>query len=109
MNTREIKVAKEFHILEKVQKLELELLNVCGVTKVEFDLYGFYDNLNQVIFLTKYHIPVNEKEYFQYRKQLKNKVLVVARDNGLTRTEDRIEDYGEHFYFVTKCDRSWLK
>jgi len=108
MRLREKNIAEKFNILDKVQKLEFDLLNIEGVTEVEFDLCGFYDNMNQVIFLTKYDITVNIKDYFQKREQLINKVIDVSKANGLERTEDRIEDYGEHFYFVMKHDKNWL-
>jgi len=109
MRLRDKNIAEKFNILDKVQKLESDLLNIEGVTKVEFDLCGFYDNMNQVIFLTKYSIPVNENEnYFEKRRQLINKVIDISKTNGLERTEDRIEDYGEHFYFVMKHDKNWL-
>ena len=43
----------------------------------------------------------------EIRKQLINDVIKVANNNGLRRTEDRIEDYGEHFYFVMKYGKEW--
>lgn len=109
MRNREMKTAKEFNIINNVENLKNKLLQVNRVTEVEFDLDGFYDNMNQVIFLTKYDIPVNIENYFDERKQLINEVINIANNNGLNRTEDRIEDYGEHFYFVMKCNDSWTK
>lgn len=107
MRERERKTAQQFNILDKVEKLEKGLLIVDGVTEVIFDLDGFYDNMNQVIFLIKYDIPVSDTEYYNKCKQLINNVITVAMENGLKRTEDRIEDYGEHFYFVMKCKNGW--
>jgi len=107
MKERERNTAEKFKILDKVQKFESELLKIDGVTEVDFDLSGFYDNINYVIFLTKYSIPVNSKNYFEKRKKLIRNVVETAGNNGLKRTEDHIEDYGEHFYFVTECDNSW--
>jgi len=106
MKEKEYKIAKEFNILDMVEKLQNELLQVDGVTEVEFDLSGFYDNLNEVIILTKYSICDTEK-YFEKRKKLKNQVVDIAKGNFLTRTSDRIEDYGEHFYFVFHCFKEW--
>lgn len=106
---RQHMIAKEFNILENVKKLESELLQIKGVVEIEFDLCGFYDNLNQVIFLTKYDIPSNSINYFSQRKELVNRVLEVAENNGLKRTKDNIEDYGQHYYFVTKCNKDWIK
>lgn len=107
MNSREEKIAIKFNILEKIQKLESELLDIEGVTEVDFSLSGFYDNMNEVIFLTKYRI--SGEEYYNKRTKLKNKVINVSINNGLVRTGDRIEDYGEHLYFVMKHDENWLK
>lgn len=107
MRERELRTAKKFNIVDKIEKLEKELLEIEGVTEVDFDLDGFYDDMHQVIFLTKYDIPVASDNYFELRKQLINNVINVANSNGLTRTEDRIEDYGEHFYFVMKYGKEW--
>lgn len=111
MDDRSRKTAEHFSILNRVKKLEAELLNVRGVVNVEFDLNGFYDNLNQVIFLVKYDLSQKQgiaaEEYWKARTQLLIDVVSVAANNGLKRTEDRIEDYGEHFYFVTSCKNGW--
>lgn len=100
MNDNNYKTAQRFHILERLNKLETDLMEIIGVVSVEFDLDGFYDDLNQVIFLTKYDIPVSDKTYFVKRKALKDAIIETANRNGLVRTEDKVEDYGEHFYFV---------
>ena len=107
MKERTLRTAKEFSILDKVEKLEKELLSIDGVTEVDFDLDGFYDGLNHVIFLTKYNIPVALENYFEVRKQMVKDILRVANENGLKRTGDNIEDYGEWFYFVTSCGNRW--
>lgn len=109
MKDKEKMVAERFNILEIVQKLESELLKIDGITEVEFDLSGFFDNLNEVILLTKYDIPNDTKEYFEKKKELRDQVVGVAEGNFLTRTGDRIEDYGEHFYFVFHCLKEWNK
>lgn len=108
MNDKNYKTAERFHILERIQKLETDLLGIIGVVSVEFDLDGFYDDLDQVIFLVKYDIPVSDTLYFVMRNVLKNAVIETASRNGLTRTEDTTEDYGEHFYFVFNCG-NWTK
>lgn len=110
MRKRAQKTAENFGILEKVEKLERDLLKVNGVTEVDFDLDNLHDGLKQVIFLTRYDIPMNSDNYFGLRRQLVSDVLEVAKSNGLRRTGDRIEDYGEHFYFVTAMDTEvWSK
>ena len=109
MNDRARRTAKQFNILDRITKLETELLSIEGVTEVEFDLDGFYDNLNEVILLTKYDIPVSLSDYFDRHKKLISNVLKVAYDNDLRRTGDSIEDYGRHYYFVMSCRRWEVK
>ena len=47
-------------------------------------------------------------DFFNLRHVFLREVLRVCGENGLTRTEDRIEDYGGGwFYIVLRCD--WLK
>ena len=107
MRERDRRTAKNFKIVDKCEKLENELLQIKRVTEVEFDLDGFYDNIHQVIILTKYDIPVTLDNYYEVRRQLLKAVIKVAANNELTRTEDRIEDYGQHFYFVFRCSKNW--
>jgi len=105
---RTLRTAETYNIAELVNSLETALLEVSGVTDVEFDLDGFYDNMNQVIFLTKYEIPPGSIDYYGKRRRLISEVIDIAKEYGLSRTEDHIEDYGEHFYFVFSCDERWL-
>ena len=99
MNT-ERETAKRFGILERIEALRADLLLCKFIEKVEFDLSGFYDNLNQVIILTKYDIPTSSPTYYPDRHDLIESVLHIAQEHGLSRTGDMIEDYGKHFYFV---------
>jgi hypothetical protein len=108
MKENEYKIAKEFNIVDMVEKLQNELLEVDRVTEVDFDLSGFYDNMNEIIVLTKYDIPVGTENYFEQRKGLKDQVVGIAEGNFLTRTQDSIEDYGKHFYFVFHCFKEWI-
>jgi hypothetical protein len=100
MNENEIKIAERFNILDKCQKLEKDFLQLSRITKVEFDLNGLYDNIYQVIILVKYEIPMElgPKKYFRIRTNILKKVLEIAQNNQLIRTDDSIEDYGEYFY-----------
>lgn len=106
-NERTQRTINQFNLNDKINKLEKELMQIEGVVDVEFDLDGFYDDFNQVIFLTKYDIDVRLDNYYQVRREMINNILKIARNNGLKRTGDRIEDYGEWLYFVTSCDESW--
>lgn len=83
MNEKTRRTAERFNIIDKVEKLQKELLQIDGVIDVEFDIDGFYDNIGDFIFLTKYDIPVNLENYFEVRKQLKQNVIGVAKNNGL--------------------------
>lgn len=107
MRDREYKTAKEFNVLEKVQKLEKELGAVEHLVDVDFDLSGLYSDIFQVIMILKYDIPAPTENYFEVRRKFILDVLKVAKDNDLRRTEDRIEDFGEHFYIVTSCGKTW--
>ena len=108
MTEKEYCIAKQFNIINNIKKLESELLRTPYVSKVEFDLNGFYDNMKEVIILVKYDIPVLDENYFLKRKEIIAKVIGASNENGLVRTGDRIEDYGEHFYFVFECSSDWV-
>lgn len=90
------------------KELEQELLQIGRVKKIEFDLDEFYSNIYQVIILATYDIPVTLENYFEARKEVVNNIVNVAGTYGLTRTEDRIEDYGTAFYFVFRCSKEFL-
>lgn len=107
MDKQTLLIADKFGITKKVKELETALLKVDYAVEVEFDLSGFYDELGQMIFLVKYDIPVSLSDYYNVLNKFKSDIVSVAREYGLSRTGDRIEDYGEHFYFVFDCDESW--
>ena len=90
MEEKEIKIAERFNILDKCQKLEKDFLRLSRITKVEFDLNGLYDNIYQVIILVKYEIPMElgPKKYFRIRTNILKKVLEIAQNNQLIRTDD---------------------
>lgn len=104
MRNRDKRTAERFGVLDKVENLERDLLTIPGVVEVEYDLDGFYDDMRQVIVLTKYCVPMNDYDYFQKRSDILHNVVAIAARHGLSRTGDGIEDYGEHFYFVFSCD-----
>lgn len=81
MKERELNTAIKFNIVEECKKLETELLQIDRVAEVEFDLDGFYDNMNQVIVLTKYDVPVGMENYFQKRREIIMNVIETARKN----------------------------
>lgn len=101
---RHKRTAEKCGILDLVETLQTRLLALDYIDDVEFDLDGFCDNIPYVIFLPKYHIPW--ENYYQHRRELLNKILKIASDLGLKRTKDRIEDYGQHFYIVTRLEKN---
>lgn len=107
LDNRTKKTAEKFKIYDKVIKLKRNILQLQYAKSVIFDLDEFYDNLNQVIFVVGYDIDVRFKNYFEIRKNFIEKIIEVAKQAGLTRTQDQIEDYGAHFYFVFKCNNDW--
>ncbi len=105
LREREQHTADHFGITNLIEALKADLLTIQGVTSVEFDLDGFWDDLNQVIILTGYNIPL--RTYYSARRQMIESIVSTAAAHSLTRTADRIEDYGAHLYFVFSCDKRW--
>lgn len=103
LREREQRTADAFGITYRVEELKRDLLAVNGVVDVEFDLDGYWSDIHQIIFLPKYAIPVQLEDYYQRRRTMIAGILEVCARHGLTRTGDRIEDYGEHLYIVTDC------
>ena len=97
-------IAEQYGITQKCESLKSDLLKIAGATSVEFDLNGFLDNMYQVIVLVGYDFhKIKGTVWFAVD------VLNTAYLHGLEKSDDRIEDYGEHLYFVFNCDSSWLK
>ena len=78
------KTAEKFNIYDKVIKLKYDILQINHTTSVDFDLDGFYDNLNQVIFVVGYDIDVHFDNYFDIRKNFIETIVKVAKRVGLT-------------------------
>lgn len=113
MTKQQIELAKKFNVANKLMKLELELLDVPYVEyeKIDegifLDIGGFLDDMPYVIMCIKYNIDISLDNYYAERRRFLKTILKIAKKYGLTRTEDRIEDYGEHFYIVLQCDSTW--
>lgn len=103
LRERERRTADAFGITYCVEELKRDLMAVDGVVDVEFDLDGYWSDIQQIIFLPKYSIPVQVEDYYQRRRTMIARILEVCARHGLTRSGDRIEDYGEHLYIVTNC------
>jgi len=100
MTDKVYKTACTFGFDEELERLEKDLLSVKYVQSVDFDIDGFYDNINYIITIFKYAIPVTLKNYFEVRRTMLKEVLVIMGKHGLSKTGDAIEDYGEHYYIV---------
>ena len=109
MREREKKTAERFGVLEMCEKLETQLMSLQACSDVDFDLNGFYDNMNLVCVLVGYDIDVRRDDYFAARKQFLVSVIEVMLKHDLHPTVDCIEDYGEHFYFVRRCGDKWKR
>jgi hypothetical protein len=104
-------LAERFSITDAMNKLHTDLLSLDGVVDVQYDLDGYLDDIFQVIIIAKYDIPVNHSYYEKY-SSVKKSILSAIKKNGLKRTPDTLEDYGEHFYIVTEpakgSENKWL-
>ena len=96
-------IAERYEITDKCEALENALLKIPGAISVEFDLNGFLDNIHQVIVLVGYDFHKIRGPLFFARAVMKETFLHDLHSSG-----DRIEDYGEHLYFVFDCGASWL-
>lgn len=102
------KIIEQYKLNDKIESLTKDLLSIPHSVEIEFDLDSFED-LPIVIFLVKYDIPVSLDDYYKVRHRLVQNVIETAYRHGLRKSEDTIEDYGEHFYFVFYHDKSWRR
>lgn len=104
MNEEATRIAERYGITEKCQTLESALRDIAGTTSVDFDLNGFLDGIHQVIVLVGY-------DWHKIRGTLSfaREIMREGLQLDLQKSGDRIEDYGEHLYFVFDCGESWLK
>lgn len=115
MREREIKTAKQFGILKRCKAFEADLLKIKDIVPdksdggISFSLDGFLSNIYQVIIVPKYDIRGDRDDYWEARQQLRESVVALAEKYDLYPSGDTIEDYGEHFYFVFTCGKSWRK
>ena len=99
---------------EELQSLENDILAIPGCDKVEIHTDGM-EELGQLIIMPFYgDIHFDESitdpykrvgKYSEEQKAMKQAVLEVAKDHGLTRTGDRIEDYGSCYYMVFNTNK----
>lgn len=95
--------ANKFGLKANLNKLEQDLMNIKYVTKVDYDLSGYYDNINGPITLVSYDIPnteVTTRNYLAIKKDLKTQVLDVMKNNGVNVELEEFEDNDTYFYIV---------
>lgn len=115
MNSRTRETAERFGILDRMERLEKELLKIPGIayedrnSGIDFDLDGWYSDIHQVILIPKYDIPVTDPEYYAKRTRMLTRVFLVCQVNGLVPSGDTVEDYGEHYYIVRNCKKDWYE
>lgn len=82
--------------------LEADLLALDGVIQVDWDLKS-YDELGQVIVLTKYNISnkADLTDWFIQRSDILKSILSVFKKHNL-KLEDPVEDQGTWWYFVLR-------
>lgn len=102
LRERDMETARLYGFADHVEKFQAALYKIKGVEDVDFDLSGFLSDIPYVIFLPKYNVPIAAPDYFEQRRAMLTEIIRVATEFGMTRTEDRIEDYGAHWYIVTR-------
>lgn len=105
LDEKTLRIANANGIYDRIIPLYNDLHDIEFVTDVEFDIDN-YDEIPQVIFLLKYDIHPLRKDYWAARRYVRGAAIEIAEHYDLKRTEDAIEDYGQHFYFVFSA-RNW--
>ena len=113
MRIRDAEIAKRYKVIDRCKAFETDLLKIKDIVPdkmdggIGFDLTGFLSDIYQVIIIPKYDIRADRDDYWDARQRLREEVIAVAEKYDLCPSGDRIEDYGEHFYFVFTCGKSW--
>ena len=100
LRERDMETARLYGFADHVAKFQSSICQIKGIEDVDFDLSGFLSDIPEVILVPKYHIPADAPDYFEQRRAMLTEIVRVAAEFGMTRTEDRIEDYGQHWYIV---------
>lgn len=98
--------AIRYCILDRIQAFEDDLMKLSGITNVEFDIRD-YGDLHQIIFLPRYNIDVASEDYYSIRRNLLSGIINTCMAHDLKSSGDAIEDYGESWYIVRSCGKSW--
>ena len=92
----------------RMQALENDLLQIEGISDIDFDIdtYGDYE-WSHVILVPRYTLDVERPDYYDARKAQLDQVLNVCERHDLHPSGDRIEDQGCHWYIVRSAGKSW--
>ena len=108
---RSEKDAIRYGILDKMESLERDLMKVEGIVSVDFDIRDYGDpalwRYPQIILVPKYNIPVTWETYFDDKQQQLENIRGVCLSHDLYSSDDIIEDYGNHWYIVRNCGKTW--
>ena len=106
LRERDMETARLYGFADYVAKFQTSICQIKGIEDVDFDLSGFLSDIPEVILVPKYHIPADAPDYFEQRRAMLTEIIRIAGEFGMTRTEDRIEDMGQHFYIVTRLSKN---
>lgn len=104
IDDRTFRAASENGIYSKILALYTDLREIKFVTNVDFDIMNYHE-IPQVIFLLEYDIRPERKDYWTARRYVLDAAIEIAKHYDLIKTEDAIEDYGQHFYFVFSASK----
>lgn len=100
------KRAEALGIAEKMRALENDLLQIEGISDIDFDIDNF-DEIPLVILIPRYKVPDGHGYWFSRRAAQLAQIVAVCEKHDLYNSGDRIEDYGEHWYIVRACGKTW--
>ena len=106
--TEDTDTAEKFGIKDNLDKLTNDLMSIEGVTKVDYDLAGLYDNLGFNI-LVSFDINSNDTaEYFNKKRLMFKAIVKTFEDDGVNIEKEETEDNDTYFYFVA-YSTNWNK
>lgn len=98
--------AARLGILQRMQRLEEDILAIGDIVRVEFDISD-YPEIPYVILIPKYNIKPDRDDYWEARYRQKEHIRAVCYEHDLHPTDDLWEDMGEHWYIVRRCGPTW--
>ena len=104
-DTQEDIIAKKYGLTPYLNKLTHDLMNLQYVTKVDYDLYGYYNGIYAPVTLVSFDIDVTDEEfsavnYINAEEKLIKQVLDVMKSNGVNVELEEFEDNDTYFYIV---------